>query len=137
MINPDALGPLLKSPDGEHWRAAARGSVSVSHCGDCGHHWFPSSRVCPRCLGDHVQWQAVSGRATLWSWCEFHKAYFKGTRELVPYVVVLAELEEGPKLYGNLLGTAPDDLKIGMRLEAAFTPAGDDAAMINFKAVTP
>ncbi len=136
MINPDALVPLLRSADREHWVAAARGSVSVLNCGDCGHYWFPSSQVCPRCLGENVGWKAVSGRATLWSWCEFHRAYFKGTRERVPYVVVLAELDEGPKLYGNLMDTASADLQVGMRLEATFTPAGEEAAMVNFRAVS-
>ena len=137
MINPAALRPLLVGNSAEHFKAAARGVVAVMHCKDCGHHWFPAGHVCPKCLSEKLEWVPVSGRATLWSWCEFHKAYFKGLRERVPYVVVLARLDEGPKLFGNLIDGVPAELSIGMRLEAVAAPAGDEAGLVNFRAVRP
>ena len=53
----------------------------------------------------------------------------------MPYVVVAAALEEGPQLYGNLVESDAGKLKVGMRLEAVFTPAEIGAGMVNFRAV--
>lgn len=137
MINPAALRPLLEGDSAEHFKAAARGLVLVMHCKDCGHRWFPAGHVCPKCLSEKTGWAKATGRATLWSWCEFHKAYFKGLKERVPYVVVLAELEEGPKLYGNLVEGVTAELSIGMRLEAVAAPAESEAGLVNFRAAKP
>ena len=134
MINPAALAPLLEGDNAPHFKAAADGRLLVPHCRDCGHHWFPAARICPRCLGENVDWAALAGGATLWSWCEFHRPYFKTLRDRVPYVVLAVTLDEGPQLYGNLVESAPGDLKIGMRLEAVFTAGDGGAGMVNFRA---
>jgi uncharacterized OB-fold protein len=47
---------------------------------------------------------------------------------------VAVTLDEGPQLYGNLVETLVGDLKVGMRLKVAFTPADNDAGMVNFRA---
>ena len=137
MIIPDALVPLLEGDTAPHFKAAGEGRLVVPHCKDCGHHWFPGAAICPRCLSENVDWATLSGRATLWSWCEFHRPYFKAVKGKVPYVVVAAALEEGPQLYGNLVESDAGNLKIGMRLEAVFTPAENGAGMVNFRTVDP
>lgn len=137
MINPDALAPLLESDNAPHFKAAGEGRLVVPHCTACGHHWFPAAHICPKCLGERVDWVEVSGRATLWSWCEFHRPYFKTLRDKVPYVVVAVTLDEGPKLYGNLVETALADLKVGMPLQAVFTRADAGGGMVNFRALRP
>ena len=135
MINPEALAPLLGGDNARHFKAAGAGRLEVPHCEDCGHRWFPAAAICPHCLGTRVGWATLSGRATLWSWCEFHRPYFKNLRDKVPYVVVLATLEEGPQLYGNLVESDAAGLKVGMPMRAVFTPAGDGAGLVNFRAV--
>ena len=135
MINPDALAPLLQGDNAAHFKAAGNGRLLVPHCRACGHHWFPAAHICPMCLSEAVDWAEVSGRATLWSWCEFHRPYFKSTRDKVPYVVIAVTLDEGPQLYANLIDSAPADLEVGMRLEAAFTRGAGGAGMVNFRAL--
>ena len=52
-------------------------------------------------------------------------------RELAPYVVAIVELDEGPRMMTNITGCAPDDVRIGMRVEA-YTIAVDGGLGVPF-----
>jgi uncharacterized OB-fold protein len=51
----------------------------------------------------------------------------------MPYAVVLVELDEGPKLYSNLVGVSKDDIRIGMRVRAAFEQATPELTLVKFE----
>jgi len=42
-----------------------------------------------------------------------------------PYVVALVELDEGPRLISNIIGCAPEEVAIDMRIQVHFEEAGD------------
>jgi uncharacterized protein len=65
---------------------------------------FPASPVCPKCLSTDQAWQPVSGAGTLESWVTFHRAYWPGFADDVPYDVCLVRLAEGPLLLSNIIG---------------------------------
>ncbi|MES1977972.1 MAG: OB-fold domain-containing protein [Pseudomonadota bacterium] len=65
-----------------------------------------------------VEWVLASGRATLSSFTVMWKAYREGMQ--VPYNVAWVELEEGPRLISNVLHEPPENLRIGMKLQAKF-----------------
>jgi uncharacterized OB-fold protein len=75
----------------------------------------------------------VSGQGTVWSICEFHKAYFKSFEPALPYNVALVRLDEGPRMYTNLLGIPYASIKIGMRVEAVFEQVTADVALVKFR----
>jgi hypothetical protein len=68
----------------------------------------------------------ASGRAELWSFGIFHKAYLPDHYQPVPYNVAVVQLAEGPKMISNVIGVADDKLRIGMPLRAVIdqTPVG-------------
>jgi uncharacterized OB-fold protein len=86
------------------WDHAKAGRVAVQLCRDCGDVRFPPSPVCPRCLSDNQGWRVTQGRGTLESWVEFHRAYWNGFADDLPYRVCLIRLYEGPVLVSNLVG---------------------------------
>jgi uncharacterized OB-fold protein len=77
------------------WAAVERGEVAVQRCAE-GHHQFPGGPACREC-GRDAPWVPASGGATVWSWVEFHQRYFEDLEP--PYTVVLAQLDEGPRMY--------------------------------------
>jgi uncharacterized OB-fold protein len=52
--------------------------------------------------------------------------------ERVPYVIAVVELAEGPKLTTNIVEIDPDDVTIGLAVEAAFEDVGD-VTLVNFR----
>ena len=53
----------------------------------------------------------------------------------VPYAVVQVKLEEGPRMFGNLLNVDPKDIKVGMQVEVAFEKVNDDVTLPQWRAV--
>ena len=114
------------------WEAAKAGRLVVQQCGACGQRRFPPSKICDSCLSDAATWVDVSGQGTVWSVCEFHRAYFKSFAAELPYNVALVRLDEGPRLYTNIVGIPYEAIKIGMRVNAVFEPVTDDVTLVKF-----
>jgi uncharacterized OB-fold protein len=53
-----------------------------------------------------------------------HRAPNDAFRGLVPYVVAMVELDEGPRMMTNLVGCPIDDVQVGMRLRVTFESDG-------------
>lgn len=124
-----ALEPLT-----EHfWRACRQGRLEFLRCSACGHYVHPPKPVCPRCLGRSLGWEAVSGRGQVYSFTVNHKPWYPGQE--VPYVIALVELEEQPglRLTTNLVGCKPEDVTIGMGVEAEFLPLDDEIGLPLFR----
>jgi uncharacterized OB-fold protein len=50
-----------------------------------------------------------------------------------PYAVVIVELEEGPRLVGNLRELAPSDLRLDLPVEVELEPVSDTVALVHFR----
>ena len=125
--------PRIDERNRPHWEGNATGELRLHQCGDCGSLRFPASRWCPDCLAETSSWRHVSGKGKVWSWCVFHRAYFKGFEADLPYPVVLVELQEGPKIYSNLVGVPRDKIRIGMPVRAVFEKATDEVTLVKFE----
>lgn len=115
------------------WEAAFRGELRMQRCGPCGHLRFPPSLLCPRCLSDAAEWVALSGRGRIYSWVVVHQSQHPAFNPDAPYNVVIVELDEGPRLHGNLIGTPPDEIRIGMAVEVVFEDATPAVTLAKFK----
>lgn len=117
--------PTLTEDNRPFWDACRAERLSLQRCASCAHIRYPISRHCPRCLSDEAAWIPLSGRGTIFSYVVFHKAYHAGFKQDVPYNVALIQLEEGPRMYSNIVGTPNDQVRIG------------DAVQVTFDSVTP
>lgn len=125
--------PRIDDSNRPHWEGAKAGELRVQRCTSCGTLRYPPARWCSSCRNEGSEWITVSGRGTIWSWCVFHRAYFKGFEEDLPYAVVLVELEEGLFLYSNLVDVPKDRIRIGMPVRAVFEEATPDLTLVKFE----
>ncbi len=107
------------------WDKALEHELWLPKCMDTGEVFFPPRAFSPF-TGGEVEWQRASGRAKLASFIIVHRPS-PGYEAEAPYVVALAELEEGPRMMTNLPGapTDPGALKIGAALIVSFEDRGD------------
>ncbi len=63
----------------------------------------------------------------------FHRAYHRGFTEELPYAVAIVELDEGPRILSNIVGCAPDDVKIGMPVSVIFEDVTEDSTLFKFQ----
>jgi acetyl-CoA acetyltransferase/uncharacterized OB-fold protein len=125
--------PALEPETERFWRACREGRLEITRCRVCGWWVHPPRPVCPRCLSCEVGWEAVSGRATVASWTVNHQRWMPTVE--VPYVIGLVELVEQAdlRLTTNLVGCAPDDVRIGMPVRVTFQPASDEIGLPLFE----
>lgn len=103
-----ALGDPTTVP---FWQGAREGKLLIQRCAACGSHQFYPRPVCIRCGSLEVGWVQASGRGVVYSMTTVRVPV---TPELEPpYVVALVDLEEGPRLLTNLMGSG---LAIGDRV---------------------
>lgn len=97
------------------WQGVAEGKVLVQRCSSCGALRHPPRPMCPQCLS--LEWKAepVSGRGNVYSYAIQHYPPVPGFE--TPYIVVLADLDEGIRLVANLTHCELDQVGIGMPVE--------------------
>ena len=130
------MSPLLEpTASGEaapFWEATRRSELVLPWCRDCQRpFWYPRA-ICPRCLGDTVEWQTASGRGVVYAASVQHLPGPGRDAADGPYVVALVDLEEGVRVMGNVAECAPDDVKVGMQVRAIWQPLSDGRQLLQF-----
>lgn len=108
------------------WDATREFRLELQFCCDCGEPRYPISHVCPNCLCDRFDWRSISGRGTVLSTIVFHQAFNAAFSKDVPYNVSLIQLAEGPRMFSNVIGIPPSEVRVGDEVEVVFDliPAG-------------
>jgi len=117
------------------WEHAQKGRLVIQCCDDCGDQHFPASPVCPKCNSDKQSWLQVSGRGTLESWVQFHRAYWPGFKNELPYDVCLIRLVEGPLMVSNLVG-GDANAKLGAPVEVMFDHVTEEVTLPKWRITT-
>jgi uncharacterized OB-fold protein len=126
MAEQDILPPDIEDPlFAPFWQGTREGRLMVQACDDCATPRWPPRRICPACGSFATRWVECAPRGTLFSWTVIGKATAKGFTE-VPYVVGLITLDDTPgvRLVGNVIGLAPEALRVGLPLRGRFVDAG-------------
>lgn len=113
------------------WDYALKGIYALQRCDACGDAHVPESPVCPRCLSDRQSWKPASGKGTLESWADFHRAYWDGFKDELPYRTCLVRLDEGPLVVSNLVGDQAG-IRIGARVHVVFEAVAEGVALPKF-----
>ena len=123
--------PRRDTTNGPFWDGARQGKLLLQCCRICGDTRFPPSHVCPKCLSSDQDWKEASGRGTLESWIDMHRAYWDGFKEELPYRVCLVRLEEGPIMVSNLVDNT-DNLRMGQPVKVVFDAVSDEVTLPKF-----
>ncbi len=125
--------PTLTDENRGFWDSCRQGRLSFQKCGGCGHLRYPISPFCPQCLCAQFAWTPVSGFGTIFSCVVFHQAYHPAFKADLPYNVALVQLDEGPRMYGNIVGVPNDAVRIGASVEALFDPVTPEITIPRFR----
>lgn len=118
------------------WEAAAEHRLVVETCDSCGTTRHPPGPVCPTCRSTKSHWAELPGTGTVYTYTVVRQAFIPALADRIPYVVVAVDLDEagGVRLVSNLVGTEPEDVTIGMRVELAWEDMGPELALPRFRA---
>ncbi len=116
------------------WDSCKEGALKLQRCSDCSEFRFPRSVACPACASMSYSWEPVSGNGTIFSFVTFRRLYHKAFASLLPYVVAVVELSEGPRLLTRLVGLKDDDtVKCGSPVSLRLETISDDLVLPLFE----
>jgi uncharacterized protein len=111
--NPAKAGTVLK-PN-------TRGGLRYQCCSDCAAAQSLSRFACHRCGSEHLAWREAAGFGTVYAVTVVTRAPSETFRALVPYTLVLVDLDEGARVMAH---GAPG-LAIGDAVSANSRPFGE------------
>jgi uncharacterized OB-fold protein len=125
------IRPLSNPEYQEFYGYVDQRDLHLQRCADCGVVRFPVSPVCHACFSDRWAWQRSSGRGRVSSWVVFRRQYFEDYPP--PYTVVQVEMDEGPRLTANLLGTEPEVVTEGMPVHVTYEELAGGGYLLQFE----
>jgi uncharacterized OB-fold protein len=125
--------PNITDRNRPFWDAARQGELRMQRCLACGHVRYPIGPVCTVCLSEDSEWARLSGRGTVFATLVYHQVYNPAYADDVPYNVSMIQLDEGPRLFSNVVGVPPDQVKVGDAVEVVFDAVTDEVSIPRFR----
>jgi uncharacterized protein len=127
-----AILPTIDDLNRPFWDGCRNGVLTLQRCTSCHRLRYPISPVCPHCVGREWTWEPVAGTGTIYTFVVFRHAYNDAWRERVPYAVAIVELDEGPMLIGDVTGTSPEEISVGLPVQVVFDAVTDEVSIPRF-----
>jgi uncharacterized OB-fold protein len=130
--------PVVEPWSAAYWQGAQRHELVLMRCEDCSYYEHPPRPTCSRCQSERLAPETVSGLGTIYSFSVMRRPGNPGFDELLPYAVVIVDLDEQPGLRaaGNLPGVPIDEIRIGMRVEVDFDDVSADITLPQWRPAT-
>ncbi len=125
--------PVPDERSAAFFAAAKKGQLLLKKCRGCSHVLAPQRETCEYCFGEELEWVPASGKGILYSFVLMHQLLHPAFKDEVPYNVIVVELEEGPRIVSNMVGTPDEELRVGMPVEAVFEDLSNDVAVPKFR----
>ncbi|PKB78072.1 MAG: hypothetical protein BZY88_19980 [SAR202 cluster bacterium Io17-Chloro-G9] len=125
--------PTVAGETKPFWDACRRGSLLIQKCDRCNEYQFYPRGICSNCWCEDIGWVTASGKGTVWTFTVTMQNGTPGFAEDVPYVLALVELEEGVKMFTNIVECEPGEVTIGLPVEVTFLRANDQISVPFFK----
>jgi uncharacterized protein len=103
-----------------YWDGLNQGLFLVQRCCGCGRKRHYPRPVCDQCYSLEAEWVPVEGRGAVHSWTVCHHAFLPAFKERLPYVMVIADIDDGLRVNLQLEGPADQPLKIGDRVRISY-----------------
>jgi hypothetical protein len=126
--------PIPDAESAPFWAATLDGKLLIQRCTDCAQAQLYARPHCLACRGP-VRWVEATGTGTIYSYTVIRQNPSRSFRHLLPFVVALVDLDEGPRVMSNIVGSPPDSVAIGCQVRVTFEPVSDQAALPVFELV--
>lgn len=123
MTTPQWPAPHRDDKTAEFFDAAADGRLLLKRCSVDDEYAAPEATGCDHCGGASLDWHPAAGTGELVTWSVVSRAPTAAHGEVVPYVVGIVELTEGPWLYARIVDSA--QLAVGAAATAHFIHPDD------------
>ena len=115
------------------WEGCKAGRFLLQRCAACGASQFYPRTVCSACGGAELEWTPAQGAGQVVSYTVVRRAITPAFAEMVPYVVAIVRLDEGPQLMSHIVGCDPDSVRVGAAVQVDFEDVDGAATLPVFR----
>ncbi|MFQ5814994.1 MAG: Zn-ribbon domain-containing OB-fold protein [Candidatus Hydrothermarchaeaceae archaeon] len=117
------------------WRnLPSRYNLIGTRCVKCSSIYFPPRNFCPKCRRQSKLGNVkLRGKGEVVTYTVIHTAP-GGFERQAPYIMAVIKSEEGPSFTSQIVNCAPEDMRIGMKVEGVFRKIQEDgdAGLIHY-----
>ncbi len=103
-----------------YWDGVEQGKLMLQYCSDCDVYQYYPRPLCAKCPAAEPEWREASGRGVLYSYSVVYRGPSPAFQATAPYVTAIVELEEGPRMFTNIVDAEPESLRVGESLRVVF-----------------
>jgi len=112
---PDVDDPVMRP----FWDGARAGKLMQQRDRTTGAvHWPPKPLYWKD--GQRLEWFEASGCGVVYTWVVGSEPFLPAFVHLLPHVMVVVQLDEGPRIVGHMVDTKPEAMRFGMRVRVVF-----------------
>ena len=112
---PDVDDPVMRP----FWDGARAGKLMQQRDRTTGKvHWPPKPLFWKD--GKSLEWFEASGKGTVYTYVVAYEPFLPALMHLLPHIMVVVELAEGPRIVGHMIGAKPEEMKFGMPVRVVF-----------------
>jgi len=116
----------------EYWAAANEERLLIRVCNSCGTKHFMPRNQCPECWSPDLEWKQSEGGGEVYTFSIVHRAPTPDFGTNTPYVIAMIDLDEGVRLFANIVGEDALSISIGDRVQLVFEERGDSCKVPQF-----
>ena len=129
--------PAITTEAKPFWDAAAEQKLMIQRCQECNAWVWTPRPACNECGSEKIEWTQMSGKGEVYSFTVIRqvvgRAASKAFEPDIPYVIAWVDLDEGPRLITNIIGSPVEDVKLGMKVAVQFEKASEKIWLPKFK----
>jgi uncharacterized OB-fold protein len=120
---PDIADPVMKP----FWQGCTQHKLVLQREKDTGVvHWPPKPAYWK---GGKLEYFEASGKGEVYTYVVAHAPFLPALEHLLPHIMVVVELAEGPRLVGYMVGCTPEQMSFGMKVRVAYRKLTDDVTL--------
>ena len=120
---PDTDDPVMKP----FWDGCKQGKLLLQREKRTGVvHWPPKPAYWK---GDKLEWFEASGRGEVYSYVVAYAPFLPALEHMLPHIMVIVQLDEGPRLVGYMIDCKPVEMQFGMKVSVAFRELNEDVTL--------
>lgn len=123
----ERIAPVENHDSAHYWQGLRNGELLLQKCEGCGTFRHPPQPMCEACQS--LEWSAVAakGLGTIYSYTVMH--YPEIPPFDYPNAIALVDMDEDVRLAAQLIGVAPEKIKIGARVKVRIDEVQDGLSL--------
>jgi uncharacterized OB-fold protein len=127
--------PLPDADSKPFWESCRNHAMALEQCVECKRFRYPPRPLCPHCHGSEAEWKTISGNGTVYVALTMCRSYGPAWEADVPYNISMIELDEGVRVWSNVIGYPPEQIRIGDRVTVCYEEVAGNFTLPKFRLI--